>query len=96
MDTFMQLQDEAIRLQHAGVSADSEEGLNFAKAYWDMITDFTGGDMSMLPKLIELGQFQNAEPGWKEKQSIANSYVEQALGFYFSRLGVDPFQEGTK
>ena len=55
MDTFMQLQDEAIRLQNAGVPADSDEGQNFAKAYWNMITDFTAGDMSMLPKLIELG-----------------------------------------
>ena len=96
MDTFMQLQDEAIRLQNAGVPADSDEGQNFAKAYWNMITDFTGGDMSMLPKLIELGQFQNAEQSWKEKQSIANGYVEQVLGFYFSKLGVDPFQEGSK
>ena len=61
-----------------------------------MITDFTGGDMSMLPKLIELGQFQNAEQSWKEKQSIANGYVEQALDVYFSKLGVDPFQEGSK
>ena len=96
MDTFMQLQDEAIRLQNAGVPADSDEGQNFAKAYWNMITDFTDGDMSMLPKLIELGQFQNAEQSWKEKQRIANGYVEQALGFYFSRLGVDPFQEEPK
>ncbi len=96
MDTFMQLQDEAIRLQNAGVPADSDEGQNFAKAYWNMITDFTAGDMSMLPKLIELGQFQNAEQSWKEKQSIANGYVEQALGVYFSKLGVDPFQEGSK
>lgn len=96
MDTFMQLQNEAIRLQNAGVPADSDEGQNFAKVYWNMITDFTGGDMSMLPKLIELGQFQNAEQSWKEKQSIANGYVEQALGVYFSKLGVDPFQGETK
>ncbi len=96
MDTFMQLQDEAIRLQNAGVPADSDEAQNFAETYWNMITDFTDGDMSMLPKLIELGQFQNAEQSWKEKQRIANGYVEQALGFYFSRLGVDPFQEEPK
>ncbi|MDO4284272.1 MAG: MerR family transcriptional regulator [Eubacteriales bacterium] len=96
MDTFMQLQDEAIRLQNAGVPADSDEGQKFAKAYWDMITDFTGGDMSMLPKLMELGQFQNANQKWREKQTIANGYVEQALGSYFSRIGVDPFQEGTR
>lgn len=91
LGTFMQLQDEAIRLQNAGVPADSDEGQNFAKAYWNMITDFTGGDMSMLPRLIELGQFQNANDKWKEKQDIANRYVEQALGFYFSTLGIDPF-----
>ena len=93
---FIQLQDEAIRLQNASVPADSEEGQKFAKAYWNMITDFTGGDMSMLPKLIELGQFQNTDLIWKEKQDIANRYVEQVLGVYFSRLGIDPFQEETK
>jgi len=50
----------------------------------------------MLPKLIELGQFQNTDLIWKEKQDIANRYVEQVLGVYFSRLGIDPFQEETK
>ncbi len=96
MNTFMQLQNEAIRLQNADVPVDSDEGLKFAKAYWDMITDFTGGDMSMLPRLIELGQFQNTDHKWKEVQDIANGYVEQALGVYFSRLGVDPFQVENK
>lgn len=96
MNLFMQLQNEAIRLQNAGVPADSDEGQNFAKAYWDMITDFTGEDMSMLPRLIELGQFQNTDHKWKEAQDIANGYVEQALGTYFSRLGVDPFQGGSE
>ena len=95
MNTFMQLQNEAIRLQNAGVPVDSDKGQNFAKAYWNMITDFTGGDMGMLPGLIELGQFQNTDHKWKEVQDIANGYVEQALGVYFSRLGVDPFQEGN-
>lgn len=96
MDTFMQLQNEAVRLQNTGVPADSDEGQDFAESYWNMITDFTGGDMGMLPRLVELGQFQNTDQKWKEKQDIANSYVEQALGFYFSRLGVDPFQEETE
>lgn len=39
MDTFLQLQEEAIRLKHADVAADSDEAQRFAKAYWDMITD---------------------------------------------------------
>lgn len=93
MDTFVQLQDEAIRLHNAGIPADSDEGQKFAKAYWDMITEFTGGDMSMLPKLMELGQFEGTDPQWQEKQSLANVYVGQVLEVYFSRMGVDPFEE---
>lgn len=96
MGTFMQLQSEAIRLQNAGISADSDKGKKFAKVYWNMITDFTGGDMSMLSKLIELGQFENTYPKWKERQNLANIYVEQALSFYFAQLGVDPFKEDIK
>ncbi|MDE5698927.1 MAG: MerR family transcriptional regulator [Lachnospiraceae bacterium] len=96
MNTFMQLQNEAIRLQNAGVPADSDQGQDFANAYWNMITEFTGGDMSMLPRLMELGKFQNTDCKWKEIQDTANGYIEQALGVYFSRLGVDPFQGERK
>lgn len=96
MDTFVQLQDEAIRLHNANIPADGDEGQRFAKAYWDMITQFTGDDMGMLPKLIELGQFEAADRKWKEKQSLANVYVEQALGVYFSRMNINPFEEGKE
>lgn len=96
MNKFLQLQEKAIRLQNAGIPADSDAGQSFAKAYWNMILEFTGGDMSMLPKLIELGQVQSADPRWKERQDMANGYVGQALDIYFSRLGVNPFQEETE
>ena len=76
------------------IPADSDEAQRFAKAYWDMITEFTGGDMSMLSKLMELGQFEGTDPKWQEKQSLANVYVGQVLEVYFSRMGVDPFEEG--
>lgn len=94
--TFMQLQDEAIQLQKDGVSADSDKGQTFVKAYWDMITEFTGGDMSMLSKLVEFGQSGGLDLKWAEKQSRANSFIEPALDVYFSKLGVDPFQEETE
>lgn len=94
MDTFVQLQNEAIRLQNAGIPADSDEAQRFAKAYWNMITEFTGGDMGMLSKLMELGQFEGTDPKWQEKQSLANVYVGQVLEVYFSLLGVDPFEGG--
>ena len=93
MDKFMQLQYEAVRLHNAGIPADSDEGQRFANAYWDMITEFTGGDMSMLSKLMEIKPLEEADTKFKEKQSLANAYIEQALGVYFSRQGIDVFKE---
>ena len=96
MKRFLQLQDEAVRLQEAGIPADSREGQQFAQEYWAMITEFTGGDMSLLPRLMEFGQLIEASPKWEEKQKLAGSYAEQALDVYFTRLGTDPFQEGAE
>lgn len=96
MKRFLHLQDEAVRLREAGISADSREGQQFAQEYWAMITEFTGGDMSLLPRLMEFGQLIETSPKWEEKQKLAGSYAEQALDVYFTRLGTDPFQEGAE
>ena len=32
-----------------------------------MITEFTGGDLSMLSKLVEVGKFEGTDPKWQEK-----------------------------
>ena len=95
-DHFTQLQNEAIELRKMGVPADSERGQQFAKTYWDMITEFTGGNMSMLPQLMELGQFKEIDGEWKEKQEFANEYIGQVLDVYFSKAGIIPFEEGAK
>ena len=92
MNRFQKLQEEAIRLCEAKVPADSEQGQHFAEIYWKMITEFTGGDLSMLSKLVEVGKFEGTDPKWQEKQAMANEYVGQVLDVYFSRLGVNPFQ----
>ena len=96
MKRFLQLQDEAVRLREAGIPADSREGQQFAQEYWAMIMEFTGGDMSLLPRLMEFGQLIETSPKWEEKQKLAGSYAEQALDVYFTRLGTDPFQEGAE
>ena len=43
-----------------------------------------------------LRKWTAAQKEWKEKQEFANIYIGQALDFYFSHLGVDPFQEETE
>lgn len=96
LQKFIRLQDQAIQLQKDGVPAESETGQQFAKEYWDMILEFTDGDMSMLSKLVEIGRFNDSDPEWKEKQAAANAYLEPTLEVYFTAQGIDPFQEGTK
>lgn len=95
LQKFLHLQDEAIRLQDAGVPAESPEGLQFAKAYWDMILEFTNGDASMLPKLMQIGESDEFNQELKQTQVKANVFIEPALGAYFSDLGINPFQEET-
>ena len=83
MDRFTQLQNEAMRLQDEGIPADSEEAQAFAEVYWNMITEFTGGDMSLLPKLVEFGQLDHG---------FSNAFIGSVLEIYFSRSGTNPFQ----
>ena len=96
MDAFTRLQDEALRLLKAGKPPEGRQGQALAKAFWAMVTEFTGGDTSLLPKLMEIGQFKGADNAWQQKQALVNRYIEPALGAYFSRLGINPFEEGCK
>ena len=57
--------------------------------------EFTGGDMGMLPKLVEIGSIDCAQNAWEERQKLVNSYMEPALQIYFARLGANPFGEET-
>ena len=93
MDKFNRLSDEIIGLQKAGVSPESEKCQRIVKEYWGLITEFTNGDMSMLPKLMEVGNIDTAANAWEERQKIVNDYLEPALQVYFSRLGENPFEE---
>ncbi len=93
LQKFLHLQDEAIRLQDEGIPAGSPEGLQFAKAYWDMVLEFTNGDATMLPKLMQMRENDEFNQEWEQKQTQANVFIEPALDAYFSNLGINPFQE---
>ncbi len=93
MDRFNRLSDEIIEFQKASVSPESEKCQRVVKEYWGLITEFTNGDMSLLPKLMEVGNIDTATNAWEERQKIVNDYLEPALQVYFSRLGENPFEE---
>lgn len=93
MDRFNRLSDEIVQLQKENVPPESEKCQQVVKDYWGLIMEFTNGDMSMLPKLVEVGNIDTATNAWEERQKIVNDYLEPALQVYFSRLGTNPFEE---
>lgn len=93
LERFNRLSDEILQLQKENVPPESERCQKLTKAYWNLIIEFTNGDMSMLPKLMEIGNFENASNEWEEKQAIVTAYLEPALGIYFAGLGANPFEE---
>lgn len=93
VDRFDRLSDEIIQLQKENVPPESDKCQQVAEEYWGLIMEFTNGDMSMLPKLMEVGNIDTATNAWEERQKIVNDYLEPALQVYFSRLGTNPFEE---
>lgn len=89
------LNKEAVRLLHSGVAPDSEEGLKFAEEFWNMVMEFTNGDMSMLSTLVEAGNQDHVTSGEEQTQGNANDFIGPALEAYFSKLGVNPFKGGN-
>lgn len=96
MDRFNRLSDEIVQLQNENVPPESEKCQQAVKEYWGLIMEFTNGDMSMLPKLMEIGNIDTATNAWEERQKNVNDYLEPALQVYFSRLGTNPFEEAEQ
>lgn len=87
--------DEVILLKKQQETPQSEKGQELAKQWWSLVMDFTGGDMSMLPKLMK---FNETKEGWseemKKKQLIADEFIGKALEIYFQTSGAQiPFGE---
>ena len=93
MDRLNRLSDQIVELQKENVPVESEQSQQVVQEYWSLIMKFTNGDMSMLPKLMEVGNIGIATNAWEEKQKTVNDYLEPALQVYFSRLGTNPFEE---
>ena len=94
LDTLIRLQKEAVQLQAAGVPPESERGQVFAREFWDMILAFTDGDMSLLPKMLEMHQnMDDWDEEWKKRHRGAQDYIGLTLDVYFTNLGYNPFEE---
>lgn len=92
LKTISSIFDKAAVFYNNNVSPDSEEGISLAEEFWEMLMNFTGGDMSMLPKLMKINENTAGNEKWQAKQVIINAFLEPALGCYFERMGHFPFE----
>lgn len=93
MERFNQLNDKVIVLQQKKVSPEEKQAQALAEEFWNMIMEFTNGDMNMLSKLMELEQnLADGDSDWIDKEKIVNEYLQSALDLYFQKLGVNPFE----
>lgn len=58
-----------------------------AKQWWEMILEFTGGNLELLP---ELQKFNDKKNDWNNdlavKQKEIDNYLTAALEYYFKRI----------
>ena len=87
-EDYQTLLDEALELKHRGVPPKSEKGTALAKRWWNMILEFTGGDLSLLPLLESFNKAKdNWDNGMAEKQKEIDDYLSALLEGYFSEQG---------
>ena len=95
IDRWRSVTGQAEKLHKAGISPKSQQGMDYAKEFWNFIEEFTDGDMSLLPELLK---FEGAIEEWddndlKTSWENAKEFTQNAIDQYFTNIGYDPFME---
>lgn len=86
LETYHEIVATALALQEADVKPDDPQGIAVGKMLWDMIEEFTGGDMSLLPKIMEFNEDKTAwNPEMAEKQNKVDGFIGAAVNAYFAQ-----------
>jgi len=82
------LYDEAAIFHQQGILPESEMGQKFAKEFWDMMLDVTGGDFDLMQKMNDhaVKIFMNDD---KQRENFMemNRFIQPALAFYLNSKG---------
>ncbi len=88
-NTYSTILDKAVLLKKQDESPTSDKSIAVAKEWWNMINDFTGGDMSLIPELMK---FNENKGDWNNemasKQEFIDEFIEQALLAYFEKQNI--------
>ncbi|MEG2935883.1 MAG: MerR family transcriptional regulator [Clostridium sp.] len=86
---YLEVLDKAVRLKKEKELPISSKGIEMAKEWWDMINEFTDGDLSILPELMK---FNENKDRWDneigEKQKYIDKYLDEALAAYFQSQNI--------
>ena len=89
-ETMNRLYGEAAKLQKEGVLPESEKGQSFAKEFWGLLVDITGGDMDLLQRMSDhsdkIDDYDEVQ-SLKASRHFTRSAVEIYLGNLFDREG---------
>ena len=98
-NNFNRLINDVLQLKKNGALPESKESQILAKSWWEMVMEFTNGDMSLVSRLIDFfenmdGWSEKWDEKWKENLLSAATFIVPALDIYFlETLGYDPFKE---
>lgn len=86
MNNYLKMLDKVVLLKKSNEPTDSEQSILIAKEWWDMVNEFTGGDINLLPEIMK---FNDKKGGWNEeiaeKQEFIDDFIAQALMAYFKK-----------
>lgn len=91
---FHQINEDILTLKAKHLPPEDEQVQQMTEKFWNLIMEFTQGDMSLLPQLMKFDHLSDAQnQDWIQKQNEVNDYLKPALDLYFQKLGYDPFKE---
>jgi len=82
---------ESAKLQEEGVHPRSKKGQDFAKKFWEVLMEFTGGDMDLVFKISEQMAQSTSDKMHDETMEKSREFMSSALETYLSK----PEREGA-
>lgn len=87
---------QLVSLYRKGVDPEGKEGQKLAEDWWDMVSEFTGGDSSLLAPMIaggkDIDNWPEESEGFKE---AIGAFLVPAFKLYFKTKGIElPEMEG--
>ena len=93
INTLNAVCDKTEELKKNGLTPESEQGQAIGREWWDMVQDFTGGDVSLLSELASFAEEEEGwDPLWQGRWDSVQGYLQEAMIAYFTNSGINPFE----